>query len=169
MPLQDPAGRLLREMNESGRIPSARRLGSHFAPAQAIGLVTRWWAKHITAVRFSKFLVVGAAGVLVNSVLLVLFYQVAHVPLVVASALAVEASIIHNYIWNDRWTFARTSWSSRRLVKFNAVGLAGLVIATAILWMLVTHLGIAYVLANLVGIGTATIWNFAINSYWTWA
>jgi dolichol-phosphate mannosyltransferase len=118
--------------------------------------------------RLSKFLVVGGTGVLVNSLALLLLFHWAHLPLLVASALSAEIGIINNFWWNDRWTFRHTQFSLSRFAQFNLVSLAGLVITAAILWVLVSQLGLYYLAANLLGIGLATAWNFAANSFWTW-
>jgi dolichol-phosphate mannosyltransferase len=155
-------------MPRTGRNLSVARLfGPHVLEPLA-SLVHAGVTGRLPVARFSKFLVVGGLGVVVNTLLLALLYQLAHLPLLLASAIAVEASIIHNYLWNDRWTFARSSWALPRLVKFNMVSLAGLIITTGVLWTLVTYIHMAYLLANLVGIGIATVWNFAVNSRWTW-
>ena len=118
--------------------------------------------------RLGKFLVVGGTGVLVNSLALLILFQWAHLLLLVASVLSAELGIINNFYWNDRWTFKRTQLSLRRFARFNLVSLAGLVITTGTLWVLVCHLGVYYLAANLLGIALATIWNFAANSLWTW-
>jgi putative flippase GtrA len=155
-------------MLKSGHMLSGVRLRT----PQAVEQVASWFhtgaAKRLPTIRFSKYVVVGGTGVVINTLMLALLYQIAHLPLPVASAIAVEVSIVNNYMWNDRWTFARSSWDLLRLIKFNAVGLAGLIIATAVLWTLVTYAHVPYLLANLVGIGVATVWNFAVNSRWTW-
>ena len=118
--------------------------------------------------RLSKFLVVGGTGVLVNSLVLLLLVQGVHLPLMPASALSVELSILHNFCWNDRWTFGRTQLSWSRFTRFNLISLAGMIITTGTLWFLVRHLGLYYLAANLLGITLATAWNFAVNSWWTW-
>ncbi len=110
-----------------------------------------------TFTRLSKFLVVGGTGMLVSSLALLILFQWAHLPLVVASALATELAIVNNFCWNDHWTFGRT-----------LVSLAGLAITVCTLWILVNHLGLYYLAANLLGIALATAWNFAANSFWTW-
>jgi putative flippase GtrA len=116
----------------------------------------------------SKYLAVGGSGVVVNSGALAFFHQLLSMPLVPSSILAVELSIANNYIWNDRWTFGRRWPSWRRFFKFNLVSLGGLVITTGVLWVLVTGAHSPYLLANLLGILLATIWNFVINLFWTW-
>jgi dolichol-phosphate mannosyltransferase len=105
---------------------------------------------------------------LVNSLALLLLFQWVHLPLVIASVLSTEMAIVNNFCWNDRWTFGRTQLCIKRFAKFNLVSLAGLVITTGTLWLLVRHLGYYYLTANLLGIALATAWNFVANSLWTW-
>jgi putative flippase GtrA len=115
-----------------------------------------------------RFLLVGGLGVLVNSLALFVLHQLLRLPLVMASLLAVELAIANNFFWNNRWTFGRKDLSLRRFLTFNLVSLGGLAITTGTLWLLVTHHGVAYLLANLVGIGLATCWNFSMSLLWTW-
>jgi putative flippase GtrA len=121
-----------------------------------------------TTQRLWRFALVGASGTILNTVVLVIMHQSAHLPLLVASAVAVEISILYNFIWNNRWTFGQNTWSFQRLARFNMVSLGGLSVTSATLWALVTYGDIPYVVANLAGIGCATVWNFVINSLWTW-
>ncbi len=114
------------------------------------------------------FLVVGGSGVVVNSVALVVLYEYLRLPLVAASALAVETAIASNFLLNDRWTFGRRRLSIHRFGKFNAVSLGGLVITTTTLWLLVNLFNMPYLLANLLGISLSTAWNFIVNVLWTW-
>jgi len=115
-----------------------------------------------------KFLVVGGLGTLVNTAILVILYHYAHLALVAASALATELAIAHNYLWNNYWTFGRRGVSLRQFTRFNLVSLGGQCITVATLWVLVQHAGLHYVVANIVGIGLALVWNFAVNVRWTW-
>lgn len=118
--------------------------------------------------QMGKFLIVGGLGTLVNTGSLVILYHQLHLALVVASALATELAIGHNFLWNDYWTFGRRGLSLNRFVRFNLVSLGGQCITVVTLWMLVRHIGLYYVIANLIGIGLAVIWNFAVNVHWTW-
>ena len=118
--------------------------------------------------RLSKFIMVGGTGVLVNSLALLILFQWARLPLPVASALSVELAIVNNFCWNDRWTFRRPQISLSRFVRFNLVSLGGLIITTGTLWMLVRHVGLYFLIANLLGIALATAWNFTASSWWAW-
>jgi putative flippase GtrA len=168
----------LRWLDRNGRVPedSLPRQSQHDHRALVTGhSSTRprsaWEFGHkgrAFLVRLSQFLVVGGMGVLVNSLALLILSQWAHLPLVIASALSAELGMVNCYCWNDRWTFRRSHLSLSRFARFNVVNLGGLVITTITLWMLVRHLGVYYLAANLLGIGLATAWNFAANLRWTW-
>lgn len=118
----------------------------------------------LTAARFGT---VGAAGAVVNTVGLHVLYALAHVPLALASALATELAIGHNYLLNDRWTFRRRHPTWSRLLRFNVAALGGLATNVMLLWSLV-HLGVGYVAANLLGIAAAATVNYAVSVVWVW-
>lgn len=118
--------------------------------------------------RFVRFGIVGSLGVAVNSAVLFLAHGVAGLPLLLASGMAVEVAILHNYLWNERWTFGVANFSFARLGKFNLTSLGGLLITLSVLYLLVEQWHIHYLLANLFGIALATIWNFTLSLLWTW-
>ncbi len=123
--------------------------------------------------RFLKFCLVGASGVVVNEGLLWLLKQFAGLPLPLASAISIETSIISNFTLNDYLTFRdRRVRGIRaffmRLGKFNSVSLAGLGINMGTLLALTYLLGVHYLISNLVGIALAVIWNYLVNLRWTW-
>ena len=91
----------------------------------------------------------------------------------VAAASNIETSIITNFTLNDFFTFPdrRTNGGRQfvcRLGKFNLVSLAGLAVNMAVLWTLTSIFGVYYLLSNLCGIAAATLWNYVVNSWWTW-
>ena len=115
-----------------------------------------------------RFGAVGAMGLVVNNSALFVAHGVAGLPLLVASPVAVELAILHNFLWNERWTFGASEFSLRRLGKFNLTSLGGLLITSGVLYLLVVDAGVHYLLANLVGIALATAWNFGASLLWTW-
>ncbi len=123
--------------------------------------------------RFLKFCLVGASGVLVNEGLLWILKGFAGLPLLLSSAISIEASIISNFILNDRFTFRDRRLSGTRsfvqhLYRFNMVSLAGLVINMGLLWLLTNVFGIYYLLSNIISIAVVTLWNYLVNRSWTW-
>ena len=122
--------------------------------------------------RFIKFGVVGLSGVFVNLLFFWLFRTMG-VTDVLASPLAIEVSIIWNFLLNNRWTFAEHKNGSRFLVrglKFNAVSLVSLLVSYT------TFLTLTYIfpegnpyLFQAAGIIPASLLNYFFNLYWTFA
>jgi len=123
--------------------------------------------------RFVKFCLVGGSGVVVNMGLLWLLTEVVGLFYLVSAAIAIETSIINNFILNDIWTFKdrrAPGMAARlmRLLKFNLVSAVGIGINMGVLWTCTEVLGIYYLISNLIGIAAAMLWNFIINLSWTW-
>jgi putative flippase GtrA len=115
-----------------------------------------------------KFGIVGGTGVAVNISALYVLSRWAGLPLVAASAVAVELAAISNYLLNDTWTFAAGPPSLTRFAKFNIASLAGLALNVLCVWLL-TRLGLYFLLANLVGIATGFAANYTFSVSWVWA
>ncbi len=114
-----------------------------------------------------KYGTVGLVGVGVNSVVLLVLYRTAHVPLVAASLIAVELSIVANYLLNDCWTFSQPRPTWRRFSKFNLAAAGALMIIPCAVWGL-TRLGLQLPIANLVGIAVGGGVNFTASLLWVW-
>jgi dolichol-phosphate mannosyltransferase len=116
------------------------------------------------------FATVGAMGVVVNSLVLLGLREWAGVPYLLASAVAIEAAIVHNFILNDLWTFRarRGPGTLSRFGRFQVVSLGGMAINLIILWLL--HGGLKWPLipSNLIGILGAVMYNYVTNKLWTW-
>ncbi len=91
-----------------------------------------------------------------------------HLDYLLATALAVEAAVIHNFLWHERFTWAdrpaaRPVQSLARLAKFNLSN-GGVSIAGNLLLMLLLagefHLN--YLLANLISIAVCSLVNFVL-------
>lgn len=119
---------------------------------------------------FTRFAIVGAIGVAVNEGLLILLYQSMGVYLLTASALAIEISILSNFVLNDLWTFRdrRSGHAAVRLAKFNALMLAGLAVNLAVLDVGTGFFGIAADIANLAGIALAFVLRYALSVRYAW-
>jgi putative flippase GtrA len=121
--------------------------------------------------RFAKFAGVGVVGWLVQVVTLsALIAAGAHYLL--ATALAVEVTILHNFAWHLRCTWREAAAPSRsivvqRLVRFNTstalVSIVGNVVITA---LAVEHLHVAAPLANTLAALLLAVLNFALANRW---
>jgi putative flippase GtrA len=114
-----------------------------------------------------KFMVVGGSGAILNTAVLYVLYRWLQLPLVSASALAVELAVVNNYLLHDRWTFAARSRSVRRFAKFNLSSLGGLAVNVLAVWLL-SRIGLHFLVANLAGIAAAFAVNFALSATWVW-
>ena len=63
--------------------------------------------------RFFRFALVGSSGIVVNNGILWLLVSLVGLPFYFCSFIAIEASIITNFLLNDTWT-----WSDRRQSPF---------------------------------------------------
>lgn len=119
---------------------------------------------------FGRFLVVGLSGTLVNLSGLWVLVNVG-VPQLISVLVAIELSIINNFVWNDCWTFRQAGGASSWLVRFGRFQLitsltASLTVGLFVLLNQAFHLH--YLLAQFTAIGLATLVNFVINSQLTW-
>ena len=112
------------------------------------------------------FVAVGLAGFVVQLSALAALTMGLDVPHVVATAMAVELAILHNFVWHERWTWAdRTAMDPegtwRRLARFHAssgvVSIAGNLLVTA--WI-VSATNIPLLAANTLAVGACMVLNF---------
>lgn len=118
-----------------------------------------------------RFLLVGLTGVVINEGLLWLLRGWAGAPLILASAVAIEASILWNFAWNDAWTFrGRGADAARvRLGRFHGASAVGMGLNVGVVLLGAVLLPeVSYLLTNLAGIALGSAANFGINLHWTW-
>ncbi len=122
-------------------------------------------------IRFLRFGVVGISGVGVNQGMLYLLFEFVHLPFYLSSFLAIETSIVTNFLLNDNWTW-RKKRSGRvliRLLRYNiSAAFSSIFITMSALLFFKEWVGIPYLIANLLGIGFGMISNFLVNSAWTY-
>ncbi|WP_292392083.1 glycosyltransferase [Methanoculleus sp. UBA303] len=140
---------------------------ARFSITRRAGPVWDEWTKIV------RFGLVGLSGILVNMGLLYALTEVAGLYYLISAAIAIELSIVNNFVWNDIWTFGaadnlRLERKIQRFGSFQAVSMGGLVINMAILYLLADVAGVYYLVANLAGILIAFIWNYAVNRHYTW-
>jgi dolichol-phosphate mannosyltransferase len=120
-----------------------------------------------------KFGIVGLTGIVVNMGVLWYLREYVSLDLLLSSFIAIELSILNNFLWNDLWTFRamgdqKFSLWWQRLAAFNLVSIGGVVINMGILYLLTTIFGVYYLLSNMIGILVAFTWNFMVNRRMTW-
>ncbi len=116
--------------------------------------------------RWLAFNSVGALGIVVQMSALFVLVSVVGMNYLLATAIAVEAAVLHNFFWHENWTWAdrattcRDRWF-RRLVYFHfANGMLSLFGNLLLMRVFVGVLAINYVLANVFAIALCAIMNF---------
>jgi len=69
-----------------------------------------------TLVRWCRFNFVGGIGIAVQFVALFLVKSVLYFDYLVATAIAVEAAVVHNFVWHEQFTWADRVQASRGMV-----------------------------------------------------
>lgn len=116
--------------------------------------------------RWLTFNGVGALGLVVQLGTLALLHQVFEWHYLTATALAVEAAILHNFAWHQRWTWRERREPGWRVVltrlwRFHLLnGLVSLVGNLAIMAVLTGGMGIHAVAANLAAVSACSVVNF---------
>lgn len=118
--------------------------------------------------RWLKFNLVGALGTAVQLGALVLLKSALHMNYLLATALAVEISVLHNFVWHERYTWPdgwkrSTAERARSLAAFHLTnGLVSVVGNVLLMRLLVGQLRIPYFVANIVAIATCGLANFVL-------
>lgn len=183
-----PVGyKILIEVIARGRVPWIGEVGYVFQERQeGESKVTSKqyidYLRHLIRLRFSlgpiarffRFGLVGFSGVFVD---LGIFYILRSqgIGLTSSAAISGELAIINNFLWNDFWTFGDISRQQpgkrrrfQRMIKFNIICLAGLVLNVLIVNFFFNVLGINEYVAKLIAIAAVTLWNFWLNLKLSW-
>ena len=128
--------------------------------------------------RWCKFNLVGGIGIGVQFAALFLGKSVLHFDYLAATAIAVEAAVVHNFVWHEQFTWAdrtragdrfETRWrrSLPRLVRFNltngAVSICG---NLALMKVMVGQGHMNYLLAKGLAITLCSLANFLVSETW---
>jgi putative flippase GtrA len=123
-------------------------------------------------VRWCKFNLVGGAGIGVQFTALFLLKTVLQFDYLLATALAVQAAVVHNFVWHEQFTWAdRIEASGRRSVarflRFNlTAGLMSIVGNLALMKVMVGFGGMNYLVANIIAIALCSVANFVVSDSW---
>jgi len=117
--------------------------------------------------RFWRFNGVGVAGFVVQIAILALLVHT-RMHYLVATAIAVEAAVLHNFLWHERWTWSDRPASGRarldRLCRFHVLnGLVSLIGNLLIMRMLVGLAGMQPVVANAIAVLACALVNFTTS------
>ncbi len=120
--------------------------------------------------RVMRFALIGGSGIFVNLGILFLLHGIFDVHDLIAVPIAIEASIISNFLLNDHFTFRdrRNGSKLRRLGQFNTVSLVALIVNFTAYALLTRVFGVFYLVAQLIAILVAFSTNYMGNLHWTY-
>ena len=122
------------------------------------------------AARWMKFNVVGGIGIGVQWAVLLYLKSGFHLSYLLATALAVEAAVAHNFFWHERFTWGdrvRVTWrqSMLRFLRFNfTTGAVSILGNVALMKLLVDAAHLNYFLANAITIPACSVLNFMVSN-----
>ena len=120
---------------------------------------------------FLKFCLVGLTGLVVDTAVLVSLVDHASLDPRLAAVFSFAAAVSWNYLFNRTWAFrsGRSAPIPRSYAFFFTICLGGLGIRIGVMHLLITYAGMGvapwYILASLIGIGAATVFNFLGSKY----
>jgi putative flippase GtrA len=131
-----------------------------------------------TLLRWCKFNFVGGIGIGVQFAALFLVKSVMHFNYLAATVIAVEAAVVHNFVWHEQFTWvdrtksgdsfeARWRRSLPRLVRFNLTnGGVSILGNLALMKVMVGQGHMNYLLANGIAITLCSVANFLVSETW---
>lgn len=128
-----------------------------------------------TFLRWMKFNAVGLIGIVVQLAALAVFRSWMHLGYLLATGLAVEIAVVHNFLWHERFTWAdrpavRWVQSLFRLAKFNlSNGAVSLLGNLGLMWVLVEGFKVHYIVANCFAITACSVVNFWLGDRFVFA
>jgi putative flippase GtrA len=125
--------------------------------------------------RWIKFNLVGAIGIGVQLGILALLMGIFHMNYMPATGLAVETTVLHNFVWHERFTWANRGaggWRDvcMRLLRFNVTaGTVSIGGNLLLMRLLVGEAGVTAFAANLVSIAVCSLLNFVVSDQWVFS
>ena len=144
------------------------------SPREAVrylGLLGRLELGQLTA-RFGRFSVVGATGLVVNTLLLALFAEVAGVYYAAAAVLATQGSTLWNFVLTERWVFAgrdHKHTGGRPAAAVLVMNNVALLLRIPLLVLLTSSLGVNYLVSNVLSLVALALVRFGVADVWIWA
>jgi uncharacterized protein YqeY/putative flippase GtrA len=123
-------------------------------------------ARWVRAGQLLRFGIVGVLGTVVNVAILHVLHNELGWGFTRSSAIATELAIVHNYVWNELWTFHIRQLDFGRLVRYQMSSLLAAVI-TVVVATVVKEI-VDPRLAQFIGIVAGAGLNYVVNVRWTW-
>jgi putative flippase GtrA len=123
-------------------------------------------------IRWGKFNLVGAMGMVVQLAALAAINRCAPGHYLYATAAAIEIALLHNFVWHLHYTWRdrRDGSTVMQLVRFHlSNGLVSMVGNLALMRVLVHGAGLPVLVANAIAILCCSVANFFLGNCWAFA
>jgi putative flippase GtrA len=117
--------------------------------------------------KFVRFSMVGGIATALHWGVLVASVEILGAHEVSASTMGYVGSSFLNYWLNRRWTFQSGRAHRAALPRFAAIATGGLALNAMVMSILVSTVGVPYLLAQFIATLIVLIWNFVANAKWT--
>src|SRR6266498_974401 len=120
---------------------------------------------------FLRFLLVGMSGLVVNSLALYAFTELAAIHYVISAAIATQVSTLWNFGLTETWVFGKRETERpflQRLVSFLLINNLLLILRGPIITLMVGQMGIHYLIANLASLFVMTLLRYLLADKWIW-
>lgn len=122
----------------------------------------------IFILKFIKFCVVGASGMVVDFGVTWILKEKLKVNKYIANSTGFILAATSNYVWNRLWTFqSENSGIAVEYLSFIGISIIGLLINNIVVYILNDKLKITFYLSKLFAICVVTLWNFLMNFFFT--
>jgi len=118
-----------------------------------------------------RFNLVGVLGMIVQLLSLAMLHTMTAMHYMLATFLAVETAILHNFLWHEKWTWKEQAYGglayseAERFFRFHiASGLISLSGNLLLMRVFIEVLHLPIILANLIAIAGCSLSNFMANS-----
>jgi putative flippase GtrA len=116
-----------------------------------------------------RYLVIGGGSVVIDVGLLYVLRSVIGVQLGIATAIAFLASLVFNFVCNRvAMAGGQTKQLGRHAYRYGLLVLANLGVTVAVVTG-AAQIGVPYLVAKLLVVAAATVWNFVLYRRWVFA
>jgi len=122
--------------------------------------------------RWGRFNLVGIGGFVPQLNVLWVLARALGMHDLLATALAVELSVLHNFVWHEAWTWKGLAVDGRwrRLLRFHlANGFVSIATNVLFTWAVMQTLHVPLLLANAAAVLMAALLNFVLASRWVFS
>ncbi len=124
--------------------------------------LVRWW----------RFSIVGVGGFLLQTAALALLRRLCGLHYLLASAGALELTLLHNFLWHRRYTWRdrRADNALTQLARFHlSNGVVSFAGSLSIVHLLVNNLRLGLLAANTAAVICCALANFVLGNLWAFA